>query len=114
MSTWDIGRELENHICEKFKALGINARPSNGSGNKGSNGDISGIKDFTIEAKVRNTKDITIKNDVWDKLCSEIPLHSSRLPVYVLQNKAKKRWAVMNLNDFFDMYEELLKLKESK
>ncbi|GAG11305.1 unnamed protein product [marine sediment metagenome] len=113
MSTWDIGRELENYICEKFKELGFNARPSNGSGNKGSVGDITGITDWAVECKKRNTKDITIKQDVWDKLNEEIPLASERLPLYILENKNKKRLAVLDVEDFFRLLEKIKLLQES-
>jgi len=101
-STVQIGMELENYIAEKFKELGYkNACRSNGSGNKGSLGDISGQDAFVVECKNRNTEDITLKQDVWDKLKSEIPLHSFRLPLYVLRNKNKKTFCVMEADDFF-------------
>jgi len=105
MNTWNIGKKLENYICEKFKELGINAYRSNGSGNKGSVGDISGTP-YAIECKKRNTKDITIKEDVWNKLINEIPLSSERIPLYILENKNEKRWAVIDIEDFFRLLEE--------
>lgn len=101
-STCDFGRELENYIAEKFKELGYKfARRSNGSGNKNECGDISGQDVMIVEAKNRNTADITLKQEVWDKLVSEVPLHSKRLPLYVLRNKNKKTWCVMDSEDFF-------------
>jgi hypothetical protein len=81
------------------------ARPSKGSGNRGESGDISGQSLLTVECKARSTKDITIKEDVWRKLCGEIPLHSSRKPMYVLQNSNERVWCVLDLNDFFEILE---------
>ncbi len=102
MNTHEIGRQLELYIAEMFKYIGYkNACPSNGSGNKGSVGDISGVKDFAVECKKRNTKDITIKEVVWNELVNDIPLSSERIPLYILENKNKKRWAVMDVEDFF-------------
>jgi len=107
MNTRALGKKLENYIAEKFKEIGYkNARPSNGSGQCGSVGDISGVKDFAVEAKKRNTKDITIKEDVWNKLLNEIPLSSERIPLYVLENKNKKRWVVMDVEDWFNLIGE--------
>ena len=101
-STIDFGKELENYVAEKFIALGYpSARRSNGSGNKGQAGDISGQDLFVVECKNRNTEDITLKDDVWNKLKNEIPLHSERLPLYILRNKNKKTWCVMDSEDFF-------------
>lgn len=106
-STWDKGRKLEKYICEKFKEIGYkNARPSNGSGNKGSIGDVSGVEDFAVEAKVRNTKNITIQQEIWNKLVNEIPLSSERKPLYILENKNRKRWVVMDAEDFFRLIGE--------
>jgi Holliday junction resolvase len=101
-SNVQFGMELENYIAEKFKELGFpNACRSNGSGNKGSIGDISGIDYFAVEAKNRNTESVTIKKETWDKLTSSIPLHSNRLPMLVLRNKNKQTFCVMEANDMF-------------
>ena len=101
-STCDFGRELENYIAEKFQELGFpNAKRSKGSGNQGQLGDITGQDILVVEAKNRNTQDITLKEDVWDKLKAEIPLHSKRLPMYVLRNKNQKTWCVMEASDMF-------------
>ena len=101
-SSVQFGMELETYIAQKFQELGYKfARRSNGSGNKNECGDISGQDIMIVEAKNRNTADITLKQEVWDKLVSEVPLHSKRLPLYVLRNKNKKTWCVMDSEDFF-------------
>ncbi len=111
-SNCDFGKELEHFIAQKFVELGYpNARRSNGSGNKGEAGDISGQDLFTCELKNRATDSITIKEDVWQKLKSEIPLHSKRLPLYILRNKNKTTWAVMNVDDFFTILKGYLENK---
>lgn len=113
-SNVQFGMELESYLSEKFKELGYpNAKRSNGSGNKGSLGDISGQDLFVVEAKNRNTDSITIKEDVWMKLMNDIPLHSRRLALYVLRNKNKKTWAVMDCDDFFSIVKEWIELRKS-
>ena len=103
-STVEFGKELEHFIAQKFIELGYpNAKRSKGSGNQGQLGDITGQDAFVVECKNRNTEDITLKQEVWDKLCAEVPLHSKRLPLYILRNKNQKTWAVMDVNDFFDI-----------
>lgn len=106
-SNCEFGRELENFITVKFMELGFKfAKPSKGSGNQGQLGDITGQDLFIVEAKNRNTANITLKQEVWDKLVSEIPLHSKRKPLYILANKNKRCWAVMDINDFFNILKE--------
>jgi hypothetical protein len=68
---------------------------------------------FIVEAKNRNTESITIKEDVWNKLKSEIPLHSNRLPLYILRNKNKKTWAVLEADDLFNILKQLKSARDS-
>lgn len=104
MNTHEIGKQLENYVVNKFLEMNIFAKRTKGSGNKGSKGDIQQDY-FVCECKKRNTKDITIKKDVWQKLKNEIPLHSQRIPLYCLENKSGDRFAVVDLDDFFDLLE---------
>ena len=107
-SSVDYGKELEKYIAQKFIEIGFeNARRSNGSGNKGEAGDIAGQSLAVAECKHYNTKNITIKEDVWKKLNSEIPLHSTRIPMYFLQNGSDLRLAVMDVDDLFNLIEGL-------
>lgn len=106
MSTRETGKTLEEYVAMKLReVLGdISIRPTKNSGASTELGDIR-CPDYLIECKKRNTKDITIKEDVWEKLISELPLGSIRVPIYILENKNKKRWAVLNLEDFFNLLE---------
>jgi len=103
MPTW---KQFQEYIATRLHCISPRARSTKGSGNQGEHGDVDNAVDLCIECKLRNTKDVTIKNDVWNKLCSEIPLHSKRIPMYALENKDKKRWAVLDLDDFLDIYIE--------
>ena len=108
-STVEYGKELEQYIANKFIEIGYkNARRSNGSGNKGEAGDIAGQSLATCECKHYNTKNITIKEDVWKKLNSEIPLHSSRFPIYFLQNGSDLRLAVLDVDKLFEILERAM------
>jgi Holliday junction resolvase len=114
-STCDFGKELEHYVAQKFIELGYpNARRSNGSGNQGQLGDITGQDILVVEAKNRNTQDITLKEEVWAKLCAEIPLHSKRLPMYVLRNKNNKTWCVMDVSDMFTILKGWMENKLDK
>jgi len=99
MTSKDKGRKLENFICELFKDLDSKSRPTVGSGNSKEVADIIN-KYFYIEAKKRNTKDITIKSDVWNKLCSEISIGSLKTPLYILQNIKNETFVVLDVKDF--------------
>ena len=99
-TTVEIGKELESYIVHKMLEIGIQASRTKGSGNQGQISDINNPY-FCIECKNKSTENITIVEKVWQKLLSEIPLHSKRLPMYVLRNKNQKTWCVMEANDMF-------------
>lgn len=108
MEPW---KQFQEHIATRLHPIDPKARSTKGSGNQGEAGDVKNDVDLCIECKLRNTKDITIKNDVWNKLCGEIPFHSKKIPMYALENEDKKRWVVLNLDDFLDIYVEWWEMK---
>lgn len=115
-TTVEYGRELEDYIAQKFIEIGYPyARRSKGSGNKNELGDISGIDSLAcVEAKHYNKPNITIKDKTWKKLNSEIPLHSKRFPMYVLQNGENTRLVCLDVDDFFKILKEYVKNVEGK
>jgi len=103
------GNELENYVAEKFKRIDKTARRSPSSGASGSKTDV--INDICfVECKRRNTKDFTIKEEYWTKLCASIPHKSRKFPLYITENSKGHRLAVVDLEDFFrllyEIYEE--------
>lgn len=103
MNTREIGRKLEQLIVNKFNEIGIKASLSKNSGCGGYNlGDVNN-EYFVIEAKQRNTKDISIKNEVWKKLVASLPLHSKRKVMYVIGNKENTVLCVLSLEDMFEI-----------
>ena len=103
----ELGRELEEYVAHLFKEFYEYSRPTKASGAKGEAGDIQQPW-FICECKNRTTENITIKEKVWNKLCNEIPLSSKRLPLYILRNKNKKQWAVLQLEDFIRIFKKSL------
>lgn len=102
------GYKLETFVAEIFTTIFQNKaiRPTRGSGNGNENGDISNPY-FFVECKQRSTKNITVRKGTWDKLCSEIPLQSKKLPLYILENKNKDKFAVLNFADFCSIMKKL-------
>jgi len=99
-SNCEFGRELEYYIVQKMNEIGIKASRTIGSGNKGQIADINNPY-FIVECKNKNTESITVDAKVWSKLKSEVPLHSKRLPLYILRNKNKQTFCVMDAEDMF-------------
>jgi len=107
MNKRKIGKKLEDYVVERIREILHDSliRPTKNSGASSELGDIRCDK-FIIECKKRNTKDVVLKEDVWTKLINEMPLGSTRVPVYILENKNKKRFAVLNLEDFFNLIKQ--------
>lgn len=113
-SSKEYGRELEQYIANKFIELGFNdARPTKGSGSVNGDGDITGVGSTAhVECKHTNTENVTIKESVWKKLNSEIPLHSKKIPMYALQNNNNMRLICLDVDDFFSILEGYLVCKQ--
>jgi hypothetical protein len=105
----EFGSKLEKDIVNAFESIGLKAKRTNGSGNQMAKGDVQVEDLFICEAKARNTKDITVKSDVWNKLKSEIPLHSKRLPLYILRNQHNDTLVCLDLNDFIEILKKTQK-----
>jgi hypothetical protein len=110
MNTRAIGRKLENIVSAYLESIDKKSRPTIGSGSKTEIGDILN-KNFYVECKYRNTKDVTLKQDVWDKLCSEVPLSSTKIPIYVLKNNTNQIFVVSDIKDFINIIEKAFKEK---
>lgn len=103
----DKGKELEAYVADRLADIlkDPSIKPTKASGASTQLADILCSK-FIVECKQRTTKNITIDESVWEKLLGELPLGSVRTPLYILENKNKKRWLVMDLEDWFRMLEE--------
>lgn len=106
-STRDVGRKLEEIVADGLReALNDSSiKPTTNSGASTQLGDILCSK-YLVECKKRNTESITIKEDVWNKLCNEIPIQSIRIPLYVLENKNGKQWVCLDFKDFCRIIKE--------
>ncbi len=106
-------KKFEEYIVGKLLCIDKHAKRTPGSGNKGIKGDVDN-KYLLIEAKYTDKKSISLKSDVWEKLLSELPLHSNRLPMYALKDGEGHKWAVLDLDDFLDMFIELVQYREEE
>lgn len=108
LKKWEM---LEHYISERLKVLDPHARPSKCSGGSTESYDLHTDCGLAIEAKQRATDSVTIKKEHWEHLTNEIPLHSENIPVLALENKEGKRWAVLELDDFLDIFIRLKTLE---
>jgi len=107
----EIGKKLEEYILSKVKEIDSNARLSRGSGCGNDYADITSNFAF-IECKKRNTKDFTIKEDVWNHLNNKLPINTKKYCFMVHENKNKKRLVTLDCEDFFRLLIDLQWEKE--
>lgn len=96
------GNKLENYVAGKLIPIDKYARKTRASGGSTELGDVQN-RHFYVECKARSTKNITIKNDVWDKLCAEMPVGSNKIPIYALENVYNHKWIVLDMDTFFQL-----------
>jgi len=105
MNTRKVGDKLEKWLVAYLEEIDPKTRQTNNSGAVSNNGDILN-KYFVVEAKHRNIKNITISSKVWRKLCSQIPIGSLKIPLYVLRNEKNETFAVLGFKDFLRIIKE--------
>jgi hypothetical protein len=94
---------LEVYIAEKLKRLDKWARPTRGSGASNEVEDTYN-KFFVIEAKQKLTKEnIILERKIWKKLINNVPIGSNRVPFYVMENKQNEKFAIIDLDTFFEI-----------
>ena len=110
-TTKQIGAKLEEYILTKVKELDSNARLSRGSGCGNDYSDITCNFAF-IECKKRNTKDFTIKEDVWLHLNNNLPINTKKYCFMVHENVNGKRLVTLDCEEFFRILNDLQWEKE--
>ena len=106
MNTKQIGDRLENFVLTCLLKFDSTLHRTIASGAKSEKSDISG-QFWRMELKSRNTKDISVKQKVWNKLCSEIPVGKNQVPLYIIENASKEKFVVMNFADFIRYMEKI-------
>lgn len=107
----DRKNKLESYVSEKFKKVYKYARPTIASGaTPAEKGDVKTTW-FTIECKIRNTDSFSIKHNDWQKLKVQASNDCLKEPLYIVQNESGERLAIMNLDDWFNMFYELIELR---
>lgn len=105
----EIGRKLEEYILSKVKEIDPNARIYSNCKQK----DI--MCNFAFgECKKRNTKDFTIKEDVWLHLNNNLPINTNKFCFLVNENISNKRLVTLDCEDFFRILYELFELRKEK
>jgi len=99
----EIGNSLEDYLAGKIQMIDKYARRTKASGASTELGDTYN-KYFITSCKKRNTESITVKKKEWDKLVSEMPIGSNKTLIYVLENKSKDRFVVLDLDTFFKKF----------
>lgn len=106
-STRDVGRLLEEYVLAKVKEIDPQARIYSNCKQK----DIQCSFAFG-ECKKRNTKDFTIKEDVWLHLNNNLPINTNKFCFLVNENINGKKLVTLDLEDFFSLLKTLHNLGE--
>jgi len=106
MNTKETGRKLEEWVLAKVKEIDPSARLSRGSGCGNDYADITTNFAF-IECKKRNTKDFTIKEDVWRHLNNNLPIDTKKFCFMVHENKSGIKLLTLSADEFFRILKKI-------
>jgi hypothetical protein len=100
-STRDVGKKLEEYVLSKVKEIDPGARIYTNCKQK----DI--MCNFAYgECKKRNTKDFTIKEDVWLHLNNNLPINTKKYCFMVHENVNGRRLVTLDCDEFFRLIKE--------
>jgi len=104
--------QFQEYVAEALKPISPYARSTKGSGNSGELADVK--NDYLlVECKDENKKSV-YNEEYMQKIINECPLHSNRVPILCTRNKDNKMRVHLDLDEFFDMYIELINYREGK
>ena len=102
---------LELYVAKKLEPIYKYSRPTIASGaTPVEKGDIKNPY-FQIECKDWNTNSFSIKHEVW-KTCRYLAAMEYKDPVYIVENKAGYKLAILDCDDWFNLLYELFELRE--
>ena len=103
------GTFLEDWAAEKFKELkDFIARHTRGSGNKTEIGDVY-TSNFFVECKSWNKKNVNIPISVINKLLSQLPINTEKIPIWIFENSENRKFVIMQGELFFKVLEPYIK-----
>ena len=101
MNKRDKGKKLELWVLEQLKDTDPYARLSRASGASNDIGDVVSST-FFIECKNWNKKNINLSIKTWNHLINQLPINTSKIPIYVYKNNEGKRFVILSAEDFFE------------
>lgn len=100
-STKEIGKQLEFWVCEQMKEIEPNICPTKNSGGSTELEDIKS-RYIMVQCKVDNShENVIMKIKDWKKLNNALPINSTRLPLFIHQNKEGLKTVTLDAKDFF-------------
>ncbi|MFH0806066.1 MAG: hypothetical protein V1901_04275 [Patescibacteria group bacterium] len=96
------GKKLEYIVADYLSLIDKYARPTKASGASTESGDVIN-RHFLIECKNWNKKNIIIKSEIWNKLLSELPINTTRIPILIQKNNQDNIMVSLNIKDFFEI-----------
>ena len=108
MDNREKGKQLELFVAEKLKEItgDFTIRPTKASSGGSHNTEIGDImsKDFYIECK--NHKGKFFSKKVWQDLLNQVPLNSTKIPLYIIENEIEGKLVCLTFADFCRLFKE--------
>jgi hypothetical protein len=100
-TTKEIGNKLEELVVSFIRKIDLRARRTKNSGGSTELEDVLS-KFFMVQCKVDNVhNNIIIKMEDWNKLFKNLPIDSTRIPIFVNQQKTGIVTVTLLISDYF-------------
>jgi len=109
MTNRDKGKQLEEFVCEKLQEIfqeNPPIRPTKASSGGQRNTEIGDCLSKNVYSECKNHKGKFFSKKVWQDLLNQVPLNSTKIPLYVIENEIEGKLIMLTFADFCRLFKE--------
>jgi hypothetical protein len=102
MDNREKGKQLEEQVAEELQKIfqeNPPIRPTKASSGGSHNTELADISSQKVYVECKNHKGKFFSKQVWSKLIDSIPLNSTKVPLYVIENEIEGILVCLTFND---------------
>jgi hypothetical protein len=109
LSNQDKGKKLELIIAERLQEIFKENPPirvTRASSGGSHNTELADINSQNVYVECKNQKGKFFSKKVWQKLLNQIPLNSTKVPLYIINDEVEGKLVMLTFNDLCRLLKE--------
>ena len=109
MDNRDKGKSLELFVAEKLQEIfqeNPPIRPTKASSGGSHNTELGDCLSQNVYIECKNHKGKFFSKKVWQDLLNQVPLNSTKIPLYIIENEVEGKLVCLTFADFCRLFKE--------